>query len=565
MSAIPEKFHDTQFTSERQVFYILLIIVSGLLIFYNRQKKSKLVRLGDKMPGPKALPIFGNALMVLGKSPSDIVKDSLEYAEKYGNVVRGWLGPKLFVFLMDPADAEPILNSHVHIDKSTEYDFFKPWLGEGLLISTGKKWQSHRKIIAPTFHINILKSFIGVFNQNSQNVVEKMRHEIGETFDVHDYMSGVTVDILLETVMGITRQKQDESGFDYAMAVMKMCDILHQRHYKWWLRPECIFKFSSLSKKQAELLNIIHGLTNQVIKSKKEEYNLNKAKGIIRPTIEELTRESNGCSDNESENNTKNTENLFSGYRDDLDFIDENDVGEKKRLAFLDLMIESAQNGANDITDHEIKEEVDTIMFEGHDATAAASSFVLCLLGVHQDIQAQAYDELYEIFGDSDREATFNDTVQMKYLERVILETLRLFPPVPVIARLLKHDVQISTNDYIIPAGATVVIGPYKIHRNPKYYKYPHVFNPDNFLPENTQNRNYYSFIPFSAGPRSCVGRKYAILKLKVLLSTILRNYKITSDIPEEKYELLGDIILKRADGFRLKIEPRQRTPKSNQ
>ncbi|RVE40836.1 hypothetical protein evm_014512 [Chilo suppressalis] len=222
MSAIPEKFHDTQFTSERQVFYILLIIVSGLLIFYNRQKKSKLVRLGDKMPGPKALPIFGNALMVLGKSPSDIVKDSLEYAEKYGNVVRGWLGPKLIVFLNDPADAVPILNSHVHIDKSTEYDFFKPWLGEGLLISTGKKWQSHRKIIAPTFHINILKSFIGVFNQNSQNVVEKMRHEIGKTFDVHDYMSGVTVDILLETVMGITRQKQDESGFDYAMAVMKL-------------------------------------------------------------------------------------------------------------------------------------------------------------------------------------------------------------------------------------------------------------------------------------------------------------------------------------------------------
>jgi hypothetical protein len=62
------------------------------------------------------------------------------------------------------------------------------------------------------------------------------------------------------------------------------------------------------------------------------------------------------------------------------------------------------------------------------------------------------------------------------------------------------------TKNYVLPAGATIVIGTYKIHRNPAFYKNPDVFNPDNFLPENTQNRHYYSFIPFSAGPRSCVG-----------------------------------------------------------
>lgn len=67
----------------------------------------------------------------------------------------------------------------------------------GRCLFTGEKWRSHRKMIAPTFHINILKSFVNVFNQNSKNVVEKMRSEIGKTFDVHDYMSGVTVDILL--------------------------------------------------------------------------------------------------------------------------------------------------------------------------------------------------------------------------------------------------------------------------------------------------------------------------------------------------------------------------------
>lgn len=84
--------------------------------------------------------------------------------------------------------------------------------------------------------------------------------------------------------------------------------------------------------------------------------------------------------------------------------------------------------------------------FQGHDTTAAGSSFVLCLLGVHKNIQAKVYDELYEIFGNSDRPVTFADTLHMKYLERVILESLRMYPPVPVIARKLKKDVMICKN-----------------------------------------------------------------------------------------------------------------------
>lgn len=546
----------------RLIFYPLLLLASSIWILYRWQQKSRMYKFAEKIPGPAIIPFLGNALLVLRKKPSELVKFALEYGEKFGNVVRVWMGSNLIVFLTDPNDVEIILNSQVHIDKSTEYKFFKPWLGEGLLISTGDKWRAHRKMIAPTFHINILKSFVGIFNQNGKNVVEKMRPEIGKEFDVHDYMSGVTVDILLETAMGITRKTQDESGFDYAMAVMKMCDIIHQRQYKLWLRFDSIFNYTNFSKQQKQLLDVIHGLTNKVIKNKKETYLENKAKGVVPPTLEELTKTTD---DNVLANNDKSlSEDVFKGYRDDLDFNDENDIGEKKRLAFLDLMIESSQNGTNNISDHEIKEEVDTIMFEGHDTTAAGSSFVLCLLGVHKQIQDRVYNELYEIFGDSDRPATFADTLQMKYLERVILESLRMYPPVPIIARKLNRDVKISTNNYVLPAGATVVVGTLKIHRNPQYYKNPNVFNPDNFLPENTSNRHYYSYIPFSAGPRSCVGRKYALLKLKVLLSTILRNYKVTSDVTEDQFALQADIILKRTDGFRLKIHPRQRVPIPN-
>lgn len=107
------------------------------------------------------------------------------------------------------------------------------------------------------------------------------------------------------------------------------------------------------------------------------------------------------------------------------------------------------------------------------------------------------------------------------------METLRLFPPgktevltlkigfscssilfltVPLIARQMKEDLKLASGDYIVPAGATVAVATFKLHRNETIYPNPTKFNPDNFLPERQANRHYYAFVPFSAGPRSCVG-----------------------------------------------------------
>lgn len=80
-------------------------------------------------------------------------------------------------------------------------------------------------------------------------------------------------------------------------------------------------------------------------------------------------------------------------------------------------------------------------ILKGHDTTAAGSSFFLSMMGVHQHIQDKVIEELDQIFGDSDRPATFQDTLEMKYLERCLMETLRLYPPVPIIARHVKQDV----------------------------------------------------------------------------------------------------------------------------
>lgn len=92
------------------------------------------------------------------------------------------------------------------------------------MISTGEKWKTHRKIIAPTFHLNVLKTFVPLFYENSINLVKRLRSEVGKEFDIHDYLSAVTVDILLDTAMGARNEKRQKTGFDYAMAVMKYVD-----------------------------------------------------------------------------------------------------------------------------------------------------------------------------------------------------------------------------------------------------------------------------------------------------------------------------------------------------
>uniref|UniRef100_A0A1B0CWB4 Cytochrome n=1 Tax=Lutzomyia longipalpis TaxID=7200 RepID=A0A1B0CWB4_LUTLO len=538
------------------VFYLLLAPAILLWIIYWKLSRRHLVELGEKLPGPPTLPIIGNVMSLLG-SPHKTFANVMGMGKLYpGGVVRLWIGPKLTVFLYDPKDIELILSSHIYIDKSTEYSFFKPWLGNGLLISTGHKWRSHRRIIAPTFHLNVLKSFIDLFNENSRHVCNRLKDEVGKTFDCHDYMSEATVEILLETAMGVSKKTQ-ESGYEYAMAVMKMCDILHLRIRKIWLRPNSIFNLTSHASRQEKLLGIIHGLTKRVITSKKEAFK-NGMRGSLAET--NIRTESSPNAKARSDNTTTVEGLSFgqsSGLKDDLD-VEENDIGEKKRSAFLELLLESAENGAS-ITEDEIREQVNTIMFEGHDTTAAASSFFLTLMGLHQNIQDKVIQELDEIFGDSDRPATFQDTLEMKYLERCLMETLRMYPPVPIIARELKEDLKLSSGNHIIPAGATIVVATYKLHRMENLYPNPEVFDPDNFLPERQAKRHYYAFVPFSAGPRSCVGRKYAMLKLKILLSTILRNYRVYSNIDEKAFKLQADIILKREEGFPVRVVPRKK------
>ncbi|KAK7869159.1 hypothetical protein R5R35_006616 [Gryllus longicercus] len=244
---------------------------------------------------------------------------------------------------------------------------------------------------------------------------------------------------------------------------------------------------------------------------------------------------------------------LSDKKKKDPDAENENDVGQKKKLAFLDMLLQYNEDGGK-LTLEDIREEVDTFMFEGHDTTSSGLSFCLWSLAEHPDCQQKVYEELFEIFGDTEREPTTEDLTKMKYLECVIKESLRLYPSVPFFLRELNEDVKIEGINIV--AGTTVLLAPAIMHKNPKYFPHPEKFDPERFTAENVRGRHPYAYVPFSAGPRNCIGQKFAMMEIKALISKVLRNYKLigVGRKPTFSYEM----ILKTSEGLYVKLENRK-------
>ncbi|KPI94940.1 Cytochrome P450 4C1 [Papilio xuthus] len=226
----------------------------------------------------------------------------------------------------------------------------------------------------------------------------------------------------------------------------------------------------------------------------------------------------------------------------------------KKRTAMLDLLILAEQEGLIDPIG--IEEEVDTFMFEGHDTTAAGLTYCLMLLANHPYIQDKIFTELREIFGNTKRTASVEDLNAMHYLDRCIKESFRLYPPVPFISRWMNESVTLS--NYTVPAGTSCHIHIYDLHRSELLYPNPTVFDPDRFLPENVAKRHHYAYIPFSAGPRNCIGQKFAMMVMKSVVSGIIRNFELHPVTTCSDLRFQADLVLRNSEPVYIKFSKRE-------
>lgn len=150
------------------------------------------------IPGPPSLPIFGNGFLLAFNKPSELLKILLGLSKSYGGFFKVFLGPQLQIVVSNPADVEAILGSQKLIEKSDEYDFIEHWLGQGLLISGGKKWFARRKIITPTFHFKILEQFTEIFDKHSGIFVNNLTKFKGQkaAIDIFPHVTLCALDII---------------------------------------------------------------------------------------------------------------------------------------------------------------------------------------------------------------------------------------------------------------------------------------------------------------------------------------------------------------------------------
>jgi cytochrome P450 len=184
------------------------------------------------------------------------------------------------------------------------------------------------------------------------------------------------------------------------------------------------------------------------------------------------------------------------------------------------------------LSDDDIANDLLIFMLAGHDTTATALTYALWALGHHPDMQDRVAAEVAQL---GDRELTPDDVPRLTYTAQVLNEALRLCPPAAGVGRVAVRD--IAVDGYRVEAGTLVAVGINAVHRDPALWERPLVFDPDRFSPENSKNRDRWQFIPFAAGPRSCIGEHFAMLVTTLALATVVRSTQIRSmdkDFPLE-------------------------------
>ena len=280
-------------------------------------------------------------------------------------VFRVLIGPMPVIVCTTPEVARIVMSTSKHMKKSLLYFTLMPWLGTGLLTSEGAKWKSRRRLITPAFHFDILKRFLEVMNEQADVLVDKIEQESqSHPVEVFELITLCALDIIAETAMGKKINAQGSDGTnDYVIAVSQASNLVINRGRKPWGLIDFVYSHMAEGKQMKKTLAVLHGFTRQVIKERR---------ALLA-----------------SEAGMKATQSTGE---------DGEDVPSRKfRPAFLDLLLTAEEDG-KPIDDEDIREEVDTFMFEG----LAFSFFFSCLLvifvGSHErviDVRSRHHQCLY--------------------------------------------------------------------------------------------------------------------------------------------------------------------------
>uniref|UniRef100_A0A182SX45 Cytochrome P450 n=1 Tax=Anopheles maculatus TaxID=74869 RepID=A0A182SX45_9DIPT len=489
---------------------LLAILYLTRKVLRNRNHSAALLKQLPHFRPLPSVPILGSAHLFLDTTPDGVLRTMVDCHHRYGkNLVLQELCNEFKLVTSDPHVMEQVIQAKTII-KPNYYRFLHPWVGFSSVVANGTHWINRRKLINPGFHFKMLQDFLGTMQTQTDILVAKLAPlaDGSKDIDVYGPLRHCAMDIICETAMGVRLECQSNPKVRFVEATEALMDLIFKRIFNPVLANDTLYRFTNAGRQHTAVLQIMHQFTSAVIRER-----------MKRPTRPARDEENRTC-----------------------------------KMTFLDLLLESRLDADEPLSDDEIRGEVDTFMFAGHETVASCISFALYYLSRHADVQQRLYDEIVAVYGTRETrstELTFASLQDLKYTELVIKETLRLNPSVPMIGRLSAGDMAID--GITIPAGTEVMLNVYAMQNDPDYYPDADQFRPERFAEEPKP----FTYLPFSTGIRVCIGQRFAMMEMKTLLVKLLSRYRLLPCEEQNALQVKADLTLKPFRGAFIKIAER--------
>lgn len=486
---------------------VVILMVIVLKLFSLLLRRQKLARAMDSFPGPPTHWLFGHALEIQKLGSLDKV---VSWAQQFPHAHPLWFGQFVgFLNIYEPDYAKAVY-SRGDPKAADVYDFFLQWIGKGLLVLDGPKWFQHRKLLTPGFHYDVLKPYVAIFAESTRMMLDKWEKKASEnkSFDIFCDVGHMALDTLMKCTFGKGDSGLGHRDNSYYLAVSDLTLLMQQRIDSFQYHNDFIYWLTPHGRRFLRACKIAHDHTDEVIRQRKAALQDEKERKKIQ---------------------------------------------QRRHLDFLDILLGVRDESGIKLSDADLRAEVDTFMFEGHDTTTSGISWFLYCMALYPEHQQLCREEVRGILGDQDS-FQWDDLAKMTYLTMCMKECFRLYPPVPQVYRQLNKPVTF-VDGRSLPAGSLISLHIYALHRNSTVWPDPEVFDPLRFSPENAAGRHPFAFMPFSAGPRNCIGQQFAMNEMKVVTALCLLRFEFSLD-PSKMPIKVPQLILRSKNGIHLYLKP---------
>uniref|UniRef100_A0A6J0UR60 Cytochrome P450 4B1-like n=1 Tax=Pogona vitticeps TaxID=103695 RepID=A0A6J0UR60_9SAUR len=484
------------------VFCLTCLLIKAIQL---RRRRQELLKTLSSFPGPPAHWLYGHIFQLLPFS--GVFKKTEIWARQYPFAFPLWYGRYSACLIVTHPEYAKTLLARTDPKDSITYRNIIPWIGKGLLVSHGPKWSKHRKLLTPGFHYNILKPYVALMAESTKVMLDKWEQLITQekSVELFEHVSLMTLDNIMKCAFSYNSNCQMGRENSYIQAVFELCSLAFSRMHSILGQSDLTYWFTPEAYRFRKACQVAHLHTDKIIKERKESLG----------DEEELQK-----------------------------------IQQKRHLDFLDILLCAKDENGVRLSDEDVRAEVDTFMFEGHDTTASGISWLFYCLAQNPEHQQKCREEIRSILGDRDT-IHWDDLSNMTYCTLCIKESLRLYPPVPGISRELSKPITFF-DGRTLPEGSWVGISIRNVHKNPSIWNDPEVFDPQRFSPENISNKNSHAFLPFSAGPRNCIGQQFAMNEMKVALALTLFRFELLPDSSKPPPIPIPQIVMRSENGIYL-------------